>query len=594
MATSVGEIEATLRLRDEMTQELKRLKVTIDSSADDIRDAFDRAADGIKVFDNTSQAAMASAASAYKQGAQAVADFIADAEGLTRISTQTVDVSQAAEGASAEWSKFEAAVNAAMASATASTDRYEAALRDLQGVDVINQANAYAEALIAVGGASSLTADEQEKVNGILVAALDKYRALGQEAPSYIKHLADATAKASPPTSLLSDLIDGLGKNILATAAGFFTAQAVLAGISKAFNVMVGFVQDSVNAFAEAEASSRKLSAAIDAQGAAVPNLKAKYNDMAKAFERTTIYSDDLITEMQALLVLVGNVMPQDMNTALKASTDLASGLGIDLRTATMMVGKAFAGETGTLKRYGIVIDEARLKTEGATAVMDVIQKKFGGQAQQQVLTYAGGIAQLSNAWNNLQESVGEVIAKQPALIMMMEAITQALRRGTTAANTLFVALMQVAGLSPATYAALLKGLGMITPTVDEAKEALKGLRASLEGVGATRTKTPTEIDAGRKQAAEDQLAAMRALDAAVAQLTETERGWIKAGQEHGQNAEQMQTWVGKSAAIIQQYINTLKDGESAAKKFGAAQDALSGQAAIKAASEMARALGGV
>jgi len=49
---------------------------------------------------------------------------------------------------------------------------------------------------------------------------------------------------------------------------------------------------------------------------------------------------------------------------------DVAAGLQIDLSTATDLVGRAMVGETGTLKRYGIIVKEGADAVETATAAM--------------------------------------------------------------------------------------------------------------------------------------------------------------------------------------------------------------------------------
>ena len=52
------------------------------------------------------------------------------------------------------------------------------------------------------------------------------------------------------------------------------------------------------------------------------------------------------------------------------------------------------------------------MKTEGATAVFDEIQKRFGGQAQAQLDTYSGKTAALGNKMDDLREKVGELMTR--------------------------------------------------------------------------------------------------------------------------------------------------------------------------------------
>ena len=216
------------------------------------------------------------------------------------------------------------------------------------------------------------------------------------------KALAGIDASAATATKATGALETSLGK-VAAVTTGIAALKVGFEGIAK-----VGGA--SVASFSAQENALSKLTAALKAQGQATPQVIAQYGALASEFQNTTVFADELITEMQALLVQIGNVMPRDMGRALKAATDLSAGFGVDLRTATMLVGKAFAGETGTLARYGIVIDQTRLKTEGATVVMEAINQKFGGQAQAQLNTYTGKTALLGNKMGDLREQIGALI----------------------------------------------------------------------------------------------------------------------------------------------------------------------------------------
>lgn len=525
MATSVGEIEATLRLKNEITAELHRIRADVERSAKDLAIAFEAAETGVAHYeqalrelsgiDVVSQANAyaealktvggASALTATEQSKvnavvnEAIAKYealgtqapkalreLADATKMVanpmssledhltgiqqhinafsgdKIIQEATQVARAVEqigGASkltaAEQQRVNAVVTEAISkyqalgqtapqmlvklaeatkAASAPFSDLKAHLAEVQrltqefsGQNIIQQAAQISQAVTNIGGASKLTAAEQAHVNQVVTEALQKYQALGQEAPQALKQLAAATAQVEKPTSGLAKVFGEFGQQVKATLLGFVGAQAIIAGVQTAFRKLDEFITDSVKAFSEAEAASRKLGAALKAQGSVVPNLKDQYDDLAKQFERTTVFSDDLITQMEALLVQVGDVMPFQMDRALEAVTDLASGLGIDLRQATMLVGKAFAGETDTLKRYGIIIDEAKLKTEGINAVLDEINDKFGGQAQAAVDSYSGKIQQLANAWNNLQEAVGARIAQDETVQFSIREVTKLL-----------------------------------------------------------------------------------------------------------------------------------------------------------------------
>jgi len=73
-----------------------------------------------------------------------------------------------------------------------------------QGDRIIQAAHNAAAAVERIGGASKLTEAEQERVNATVQRALDKYAALGREAPKALRDLAEQTKQAEEKTSFLA------------------------------------------------------------------------------------------------------------------------------------------------------------------------------------------------------------------------------------------------------------------------------------------------------------------------------------------------------------------------------------------------------
>jgi hypothetical protein len=274
----------------------------------------------------------------------------------------------------------------------------------------------------------------------------------------------------------------GLGK-LEGSLTKFGAAVGGIAALDKAADNLIRISTASVTAFSEQEAALKKLETALTAQGVAVPETMALYEGLATQFQSTTVFSDDLINEMQALLVQVGNVAPAEMEKALTAATNLAAGLGVDLRTATMLVGKVFEGETGTLKRYGIVIDEAKLKADPLGATLDAIHAKFGGQAQAQMDTYTGKMAHLSNQWNDFKERLGLALATvlEPVLTWFMS-----LPDPVQTATFVVAALGSVLAPLAAGFTLVANALGVsVIPLLARAlPAALTGLKVFIGPVG--------------------------------------------------------------------------------------------------------------
>jgi hypothetical protein len=354
-----------------------------------------------------------------------------------------------------------------------------AMMRSFSGDAIIRSANAAVAAIGDIENVSKLTAKEQERLNGILTEALDKYRALGKDAPAGMQQLADATKKVEVPTNALADAMGEIGKQAVGFVAGFASFEAIKGAVEGTFEAIVGGIESSIEAFSKAESAQKKLTAALTTQGTATPKVIAGYNDLATTFQKTTVYSDDLINEMEALLTQVGNVMPSQMEAALTASTNLASGLGIDLHDATLAVGKALEGNTTALQRFGVHIDAAALKAQGADAVFQAIQGRFGGQAQAELDTYSGRLKEMANAWDNVKEEIGRTIVLNPIVEVGLRKVSDAVmgvenEAGDTAIS--FAKLANSFGASPFTVTsiALVEGYAAALNEVDKAVGKMK------------------------------------------------------------------------------------------------------------------------
>jgi len=254
--------------------------------------------------------------------------------------------------------------------------------------------------------AKNLTKEEFDKARQEVTGLTDKYKASMKES-----------------TGVTDQHTTSFGKLVASYASG----QAVWDLTKRGVREIVAFTKESIAAYAEQQAAVNKLNAALKAQGTYTPELSKQQQDLAGHFQNTTVYADELITEMMALLVQVGNVAPRDMKAALTAATDLAAGLGIDLKSATMMVAKAAEGNTQTLGRYGIALDKTRIEAEGLSYISEALSKKFGGQAAAQLDTYAGKTAQLGNLWGEIKEKVGEFIVTSDVAQYSINKLTIAL-----------------------------------------------------------------------------------------------------------------------------------------------------------------------
>ena len=228
-----------------------------------------------------------------------------------------------------------------------------------------------------------------------------------------------------------------LASKALEKAKGVMASYAsVVAGLSSAYATLKIFVIDALQAFAEQEKAVAKLNIALKNQGVYTDTASQQMQEFAAQLQRTTTYSDDTILEIQALITTFG-LVGERANEATKAATDLAAGLGIDLRSAALLVGKAFAGETSTLSRYGIKISDTIPAAEKFSAVLAAINSRFGGAATADAKTFTGQMAQLKNEFNDLQEDIGAfLVGPALKLVAFFKDLVAVARPTAAAVNT--------------------------------------------------------------------------------------------------------------------------------------------------------------
>ena len=325
-----------------------------------------------------------------------------------------------------------------------------------------------------------------------------------KEAVRDVAGLGGASDTTTSKTKNLEKAVRSSGNSAKASGLSFKTlltshlsAAAIIGASRLAFRKLTQFIGGSVAAMARQEAAIKSMEAALKAQGADVPRLSSQYQKLASQFQETTVFGDELLLEMQALFIAVGDVGPDQMEKALTAATDLSAGIGKDLRTSVDLVAKAFAGETSVLKRYGIIVDEAALKSRGIDAVLEEINNKMGGAAQAQIDTYAGRTKQLSNTWGDFKEVLGAFISENETVNKGLVLLT------TTIKN-------------------LTKATKRDERTLDERAAAAK---RNVELFKQLRIEREKDLEVGAKVRTESQRlrSAIRTLDRAVQRETEAE-----------------------------------------------------------------------
>lgn len=216
----------------------------------------------------------------------------------------------------------------------------------------------------------------------------------------------------------LKDMAARMKKTLLITmaaaAAGFIALGLAIRKVTKASGIQ--------------EDAEKRLQQAMEAVGTFTQKSYRNLLNYASALQEVTRFGDENTISMMANLQTYG-MTEKELRKATKATVDLAAAKKMDLTAASELVGKAFVGETGTLSRYGIIIDASIPKTEKFAAVLKLINERFGGAAQAEARTYTGRLIQMGNTWGDIKEVVGDAITKNKTVLDILGRVGNALER---------------------------------------------------------------------------------------------------------------------------------------------------------------------
>lgn len=221
-----------------------------------------------------------------------------------------------------------------------------------------------------------------------------------------------------------SGLKSGLGAVQGAMRGIGSVASAAFAGATVAAAAMTAGVYKAISAINEQHLAEAKLAAVLKATGGAAGFTTDQLVKQAEVLQEVTIFGDDAIISMQAVLATFRNVKGDHFTEAQDRILDLATVLDTDLKSAALQVGKALndpiAG-VSALGRAGIQFTDtqkemiASMMEMGDVAgaqriILDELANQVGGAATTAGQTFAGQLTQLNNAIGEVWESVGSAL----------------------------------------------------------------------------------------------------------------------------------------------------------------------------------------
>jgi len=229
-------------------------------------------------------------------------------------------------------------------------------------------------------------------------------------------------------------------QRIAETAFGFIGGQAIIGGIRATTGAVTdlfkSMVVDGVAGASASEAEVTRLNYALAQAGHYSRGASQSIQDFANELQNATKYENDAIVKTAATIESLGQLDEKGLKVATKAAVDLSAALSIDLNTATQLVGKAAAGEVGSFSRYGLIMENGATTAETFARAMEMINSRFGGAAANQVNTYAGATAQVTNNWGDMTKELGFAVTGNQAVIGSVKEVNAIVQEMTKWLNT--------------------------------------------------------------------------------------------------------------------------------------------------------------
>jgi hypothetical protein len=161
---------------------------------------------------------------------------------------------------------------------------------------------------------------------------------------------------------------------------------------------------DGVKAAIEDEAAAAKLAQTLRNLGQAhsTSQVEAYILQLQRA---TGVVDDEMRPAFERIVRSTGNV--EEAQRALALAVDISASKGKSLQSVADALGKAYDGNTVSLGRLGLGLDQTVLRSGNMETITSTLADLFAGQAAVAADTWAGRIQRVSVAFDELKESFG-------------------------------------------------------------------------------------------------------------------------------------------------------------------------------------------
>ena len=226
-------------------------------------------------------------------------------------------------------------------------------------------------------------------------------------------------------------VMGGVSKGLGSLAKIGLAATALTAAfkvVGEVVERVVGFIRESIEAMARQEKAEILLAQTLKTTGQYSDETYNYLRRAASEIQAASIYGDEKLLPVMASFARLGTLSAREIARATSLTADLASATGRDLGSAQRMVFYALQGNVGMLKRAGIALDEAILKSGDISKIMAEIESRVGGTAKAMADTWGGTLEQIRNWLGDIKEAFGKAFIADPEVRKTLNWLREAVR----------------------------------------------------------------------------------------------------------------------------------------------------------------------
>ena len=185
---------------------------------------------------------------------------------------------------------------------------------------------------------------------------------------------------------------------------------------------ILGFAAASLKAFDEQQKAIAQVEAGIESTGMAAGLTSEQLQKMAADLQKISLFGDEqILSDVTAQLLTFTGIADKEFERAQLAALNLSTRLKTDLKSSSILLGKALndpVGQLNALSRNGVRFTDVQkdmIKTmveagnvAGAqNLILDELSVQFGGAAENAREAGLGGVEGLKNKFMDLTEQIG-------------------------------------------------------------------------------------------------------------------------------------------------------------------------------------------